>query len=85
VVARQLRGRLIVRAAAHALSVGLQREELGSRALAYQSCFGAASGGEKPPNPEHTDGSKELYDLRADPYQLNSLHADPTYYGSDLG
>jgi N-acetylglucosamine-6-sulfatase len=28
---------------------------------------------------EHTTGERELYDLELDPYQLQSLHADPAY------
>jgi arylsulfatase A-like enzyme len=28
---------------------------------------------------EHKSGAKELYDLQNDPYELQSLHADPTY------
>ncbi len=28
---------------------------------------------------EYTTGERELYDLRADPYQLTSLHDDPAY------
>ncbi len=28
---------------------------------------------------EYTSGERELYDLRRDPYQLASKHADPAY------
>jgi len=28
---------------------------------------------------EHPGGERELYDLREDPFQLQSLHSDPRY------